>query len=319
MSRKRLAALALLACTALTVAGVAAAGRLREQSSESAAATFATTSTSHLQSRTCTGSDGTYRETTAAYTGTASSGDARLNGALTIRAHSVVNTTTGIGWTEGSFRVRGSSGGADGTLHAAIASGHAVGSVVGSVDGAQGKLVASVSSGFSQDGGFSSGSLGSGTATGAGVIFQRGDCTNAKHTRSVVVSELRFSGRQVVPPVSGNGAAGGSFTLDLTRDANGTITAATAIFYVNYRFGGPVTITGLALHQGAKGTSGPVVLDAGTGTIADSDGSGNLTKVAGGVTGSLAQALLANPRGYYVELTTSGSALRAQLGGFNRR
>ena len=319
MPRKHLAVLTLLACAALVATGLAAAGRLRSQSSQAAAASFTATSISHAQSRTCTGSDGIYRETTATYTGMSSSGDARLNGALTIRAHSVVNTTTGVGWSEGGFRVRGTGAGADGQLHAAVASGHAVGSVVGSVDHAQGKLEASFSSSFSQDGGFSSGSLGSGNVTGAGVIFQRGSCTNAKRTRSVVVAELRFDGRQVVPPVSGKATAAGSFTLDMTRDANGAITTATAVFYVNYRFGGPVTITGLALHHGARGTNGPVVLDAGTGTISDSDGSGNVTRVVGGVSGSLAQALLANPRGYYVELTPSGSAVRAQLGGFSRR
>jgi hypothetical protein len=317
MSRKRLAALAALALAALVVAGVAAAARHRTQSSQAVTASFAAASISHANSKTCTAADGTYRETTATYSGTATSSDPRLNGQLTIRAHSVVDTTTGIGWTEGSFRVRGSGAGSHGTLHAAVSGTHAVGSVVGSVDHAQGKLVASVAAEFTQDAGFTTGALGSGSVTGAGIVFQRGSCTNAKHTRSVAVAHLRFSRRGVVPPSSGKGTATGTLTLDLTRDANGAITDAKAVFYVNYRFGAAVTITGLTLHQGAKGTNGPVVLDAGTGTIGDPDGNGNVTRVVG-VSGSLAQALLANPRGYYVELA-SGTTLRAQLAGFGRR
>ena len=317
MSRKRFATLAALALAGLAVTGAALAARHRSQSSQAVTASFAATAISHATSKTCTAGDGTYRETTATYGGTATSSDPRLNGQLTIRAHSVVDTTTGVGWTEGSFRVRGNGAGSQGTLSAAVSGAHAVGSVVGSVDHPQGKLLASLAAGFTEDAGFTSGALGSGSVTGAGTVFQRGTCTNPKHTRSVAIAHLRFSRRTVVPPSSGKGTATGTLTLDLTRDANGAITAANAVFYVNYRFGGAVTITGLALHQGTKGTTGPVVLDAGTGTIDDTDGNGNVTRVVG-VSGSLAQALLANPRGYYVELA-AGTTLRAQLAGFARR
>jgi hypothetical protein len=58
------------------------------------------------------------------------------------------------------------------------------------------------------------------------------------------------------------------------------------------------------------------VLDAGIGTVADTDGGGNLTKVVSGASASLLQALLSSPRGYYVDVTTSaktGGALRDQL------
>ena len=71
------------------------------------------------------------------------------------------------------------------------------------------------------------------------------------------------------------------------------------------------------LHQGVRGTNGPVVLDAGIGTFTDTDGRGNLTKVVSSASASLLQALLATPRGYYVDVSTSantGGALRDQLG-----
>jgi hypothetical protein len=319
MSRARLTSVALIAGAALAAAGVAAAGHRGTQSTQAAAATFTASSVSRMSAKTCTASDGSYRETTATYEGTASSSDARLNGALTIRAHSVVDTTTGLGWVDGSFRIRGSSGGAQGSLHAAIAGGQAAGGVDGQASGRQGKLVASAAAAFSPDGGFTSGSLGTGSAPGIGVVFHRGACTRAKAVHSVYVSRLRFGGGKVQPG-SRKATGSGSFTLDVTRDASGAITDARAVFYVNYRFGAPVTITQLALHQGVKGSDGAVVLDAGSGSIADSDGAGNLTKVVTGVSGAFAQTLLSNPRGYYVELaTSSGPSLRAQLGGFGRR
>ena len=58
------------------------------------------------------------------------------------------------------------------------------------------------------------------------------------------------------------------------------------------------------------------------GSVADSDGHGNLTKVVSGVSPSVLTNLLANPRGYYVTLTTSANpsgALRDQLDNPERR
>ena len=313
MSRTRPTALALLTGAALAAAGVAAAHSGRGQSTQAAAASFAATSVSHARTKTCTGSDGAYQETTATYGGSASSSDTRLNGTLTIRAHSVVDTTTGLGWVEGSFRVRGSGGGVHGTLHAAVSGRQAVGGLTGSAGGPQGKLVASLASGFSQDGGFSSGALGSGSTAGAGVVFQHGACTKAKPPRTVSVAHLDFrTGR------GSHARVGGSLTLDVTRGSTGAITGANAVLYVNYRFATPVTISGLTVKQLITGATDPLVVDAQTGSIADDDGSGNLTKQVG-VSGSTAQELLSHPRDHYVELTTSAGTLRARIGGFSRR
>jgi hypothetical protein len=314
MSRTRLITLALLACVALGAASVAAAHSRRAQSTQAAAATFAATSVSHARSTTCTGADGTYQHTVARYDGSSSSGDPRLNGPLTLSAHSVVNTTTGLGWVEGTYRIRGSSGGAHGAFHAAVASGKAAGGLNGSVGRPQGKLVASLASTFSQTGGFGDGALGTGNADGAGVVFQNGACTKTKppkpvHTVSVAHLDFRPGHHRTVA---------GSLTLDVTRDSNGAITGANAVFYVNYRLGQSVTISGLSVKQLIKGGTDPVVVDAGTGSIADGDGSGNLTRQVG-ISGSTAQALLAHPRGYYAELTTSLGTLHATIGGFGRR
>ena len=88
------------------------------------------------------------------------------------------------------------------------------------------------------------------------------------------------------------------------------------IFYVNYSFPGSVAITGLHVHQGAKGANGPVLVSSGVASFTDSDGRGNITTVVTGMSPATLQAILDNPRSYYVNLHTSvyaGGALREQM------
>ena len=317
MLKPRIAVAFVLFGAVAAVAGVAAATR-HSQSIQAEAADFNAGSVARSHTETCTASDGTYQLTTAAYTGTATSSDARLNGSLELRVSSVVNTTTKLGFLDGSLRVRGTNAGVHGTIHAAIANGAAVGSLVGQGSHPEARLVASISAAFTPATGFASGKLGSGSANGAGVFYTRGDCRKPKRAPATAVFHLQLTPGEVVPHVSGLDASGtGSLTLDLTRDASGDVTGGNVVFYINYRFPGSITLTGLALHQGARGTNGPVVLDAGIGTFTDTDGRGNLTKVVNGASASLLQGLLSNHRGYYVDVTTSansGGALRDQLG-----
>jgi hypothetical protein len=132
------------------------------------------------------------------------------------------------------------------------------------------------------------------------------------------VFKLRLKPSQEVPPIRGLKAdAVGSVTFDLTRNAAGAITSGEVVFYFNYAFPGPVTISGLHIHQGAKGANGGIVVDSGTSEPADADGVGNLTKVVAGVPATI-QANLDNPRAYYVNLHTTtpahpAGALRQQM------
>jgi hypothetical protein len=320
--RPRIAVPVVLVVAAVAAAGVAAATR-HTQATQAAATDFAAGSVSRSHTETCNASDGAYQLTTATYTGTATSSDPRLNGSLEIRASSVVNTTTNLGWLEGTLRIRGTNAGATGRIHAAIANGAAVGSLVGEGARPEAKLIASLSAAFTPAGGFSAGKIGSGSANGAGVLYTRGDCRRVKRQPFTAIFHLHLTPGQVVPHISGLHAEGtGNLTLDLTRDASGNVTSGNVVFYVNYRFPGSVTITGLALHQGARGSNGPVVLDAAVGSITDADGRGNLTKVVSGASTALLQAVLASPRGYYVDVSTSantGGALRDQLSSPERR
>ena len=158
-----------------------------------------------------------------------------------------------------------------------------------------------------------------GSAALIAVGVAAGSASKGKPSLSATpVFKLHLKPSQEVPAIKGLKAdAVGNVTFDLTRDAAGTITAGEVIFYFNYKFPGPVTISGLHIHQGAKGVNGGIVVDSGTSEPADVDGSGNVTKVVSGVPATL-QAILDNPRGYYVNLHTTtpahpGGALREQM------
>ncbi len=108
----------------------------------------------------------------------------------------------------------------------------------------------------------------------------------------------------------------GHVTFDLERSSTGAITSGEVVFYVNYSFPGSVTLTGLHVHRGAKGTNGPIVIDSGLTTDYRPDGKGNVTRVVASVPPATLQAVLDAPRGHYVNLHTSthpGGAVRAQL------
>ena len=131
------------------------------------------------------------------------------------------------------------------------------------------------------------------------------------------VFKLNLKPSQEVPLVKGLKAdARGSVTFDLERSSAGTITSGEVIFYFNYAFSGAVTINGLHIHQGSKGTNGPDVVSSGVVSIADTDGKGNVTTVVTGTPPATLQAILDNPRGHYVNLHTSvnpSGAVREQM------
>jgi hypothetical protein len=131
------------------------------------------------------------------------------------------------------------------------------------------------------------------------------------------VFKLNLRPSQEVPPIKGLKAdAVGSVTFDLERSAAGTITSGEVIFYFNYSFPATVNITGLHIHQAAKGTNGAIVVSSNIAPFTDADGHGNVTALVSGTSPALLQAILDNPRNYYVNLHTSvnpGGAMREQM------
>jgi hypothetical protein len=103
MRMTRWIALAMAAVLALAVAGIAVAHKNggQPQATEEVAATFeATPDPEKTKTKQCTGVDGTYAITKSVAKGTAQ-GHERLSGNLTIKSKSVVNTQTGLGWSDG--------------------------------------------------------------------------------------------------------------------------------------------------------------------------------------------------------------------------
>ncbi len=109
-------------------------------------------------------------------------------------------------------------------------------------------------------------------------------------------------------------------TFDVTRNASGSITSGEVVFSFNYSFPGPVQVSGLHIHKGNKGANGGIEIGAALSAAdsgLDTDGHGNVTSVVPGDPVKL-QAILDNPRAYYVNLHTTtpnhpGGAIRAQL------
>lgn len=158
--------------------------------------TFTATNASKVETRTCTTDDGkTLVRTTGTYTG-AASGDADLTGTATLRAHSVVNTTDGIGVVSGTLRVDVASGrDTQASFDAVYSGGHVAGLAVGHAHAPATRLVANLSADFSASGGFTNGRIGS-SAGGAAAELGPARC------RPVHAVEQRSEAHGTVSAVS---------------------------------------------------------------------------------------------------------------------
>jgi CHRD domain len=117
---------------------------------------------------------------------------------------------------------------------------------------------------------------------------------------------------------TGRGTA--TVTLNLTRDAAGAITAATADLSVDvtgFPAGTPINI--MHVHNAAAGVNGGIVIQSGlaAGEIVLVNGSQNGIARSGiSVTPTLAQDIITNPANYYYNIHTTinaGGVARGQL------
>jgi hypothetical protein len=126
-----------------------------------------------------------------------------------------------------------------------------------------------------------------------------------------------------VPPVSNADSTGtgtATVTLNLTKDASGAITAATADFQVTVSgFPANSTLVGAHIHGGAAGANGSVLVSTGLSggnSVALTDGSGSFSRTGITVDPTVAQAIVNNPAAYYFNIHTSlnpSGAARGQL------
>jgi hypothetical protein len=124
-------------------------------------------------------------------------------------------------------------------------------------------------------------------------------------------------------PAVANAEASGSgnvtITLNLTKDASGTITASNVDFAVTATgFPSGTTLTAAHIHPGVAGTTGGVLVGAGiaSGEVKFTDGSGGFTKTNQTITADQVNQILANPSAFYFNIHTAlnpGGVARGQL------
>lgn len=149
---------------------------------------------------------------------------------------------------------------------------------------------------------------------------------NTNPNQLVFTAQLRASNE--VPPITGteaNAQGDVRITMDVTRDAGGTITGGTATFVINLSsFPAGTNAVAAHVHEGAPGVAGPVRIGVTpiTASAPIAMASGSATNVthsavamnAAGVTA--ANAMLNNPNGFYFNVhtpTNPGGAVRGQL------
>jgi len=105
--------------------------------------------------------------------------------------------------------------------------------------------------------------------------------------------------------------------FNVTRDASGAISSATATFYFQLTgFPAGTTIQGAHIHPAPAGTNGPVIISTGltaTNTVTVPSGTGDFTFTNVPVDPALAQQILNNPAAFYFNVHSP-----ANPGGFAR-
>ena len=181
--RKRI--LVAAAVGALVASSVAVA-HLRTGNVSSVSATLSAPTTVHLTSRTLTCGGQTIEVSTGRYTGMSTSTTPDLAGPIELRVHSVYNTTTKLGWVDGSLKIRASDNRSNARFSAVNSDGKLDGWLRGSAGHRDGILFGSISGTFSKSGGLTDGQLGTGTGANTAVLAKRADCKASETIRPSV-------------------------------------------------------------------------------------------------------------------------------------
>ena len=177
---KRTLTLVALVVAALAAASIAVARGLNDtKNARAVTGTFTATSASHVNTKTCTTSDNKALVVTdGTYTGPAS-GDPDLSGTATVHAHSVINTTDGIGRVTGTLRIDVAGRDTHAQFDTVYSGGSIAGLAVGHAHDPAARLIANMSAGFTSTGGFTDGKLG-GSSGGAAVEMTPGTCRSMR-------------------------------------------------------------------------------------------------------------------------------------------
>jgi len=161
-----------------------------------------------------------------------------------------------------------------------------------------------------------------------GLLLTAG-CSSSSSTPSTIqagTTTTRFTATllpsQETPAITNAESVGsGTSTMDfnITRDATGTITAATVNFQVNLQGFPATTVVNIAhIHTGATGVAGPILINTtvNPGEVTLTNGAGSFTRVGLTVTAAQMQSFLDNPAGFYFNVHTAanpGGVMRGQL------
>jgi hypothetical protein len=123
-----------------------------------------------------------------------------------------------------------------------------------------------------------------------------------------------------VPPIVGPEASGSgtvTITFDVTKDAAGTITAASTTFVANLTgFPAGTTVIAGHIHKAPAGVAGGVVISANVSSTTLTNGSGSLVLSNAAPDIAIVQDVLNNPANYYFNLHSTlnpGGFTRGQL------
>jgi hypothetical protein len=137
-------------------------------------------------------------------------------------------------------------------------------------------------------------------------------------TTFIFTSQLLPS-NEVPPVTNADASATGTLnmTMTVTRDSGGGITAATTVFVVTMAgFPANTTLSAAHIHNNVAGQTGGIFVDAGLGSVSLATGTGSVTTTAPATSVAQAEAIIANPPGYYFNVHTTlnpGGAIRGQL------
>jgi hypothetical protein len=125
-----------------------------------------------------------------------------------------------------------------------------------------------------------------------------------------------------VPPVGGpesSGSGNVTITMFVLKDPNGTVTSASIDFDATFAgFPAGTALTAAHIHPGVAGVNGGVLVSAAlaAGEVTFPAGSGTLSKKSLNVPVDQANAIIANPAGFYFNAHTAanpGGVVRGQL------
>jgi len=180
-----------VAALAALVASSVAVAHLKSGNVTAVSATLSAPTTAHLTTRTLTCDGQVIEVSNGRYTGTSTSTTADLAGTVELRVHSVYNTTTKLGWVDGSLKIRAADNRTSAGFTAINSDGKLDGWVRGSAGRGDGGFFGSLSGSFSKTGGLTSGQLGTGTGANAAVLAKRADCNASETTRPSVRLTVR--------------------------------------------------------------------------------------------------------------------------------